>query len=211
MRCNAMTQGSSKKAGREVEIKLLVPEAARVFEHAVFHQHGAAKAERRHQVTTYFDTLDRALSRCQISLRVRRCGKRRVQTLKADDQGGVAADRAEWEWPIEHDRPDLSLVARTPIAARLPDSLALEPVVVTEIERTMRVLELDDGTVVEAALDVGVIIAGDRRQPVRELELELRAGEPAALFPDGAGAARGGADDDRKPEQGGARLLAVDR
>ena len=184
MRCTDMTQGSSTKAGREVELKLTVPEAALagLLQHSVFRRDCAAEPERRRQVTTYFDTLDRALSRCRISLRVRRSGDRRVQTVKADEKGGVAADRGEWEWPIKRDTPDLGLLAHTPIAARLPDKLALEPVVVTEIERTVRLLKLDAGAVVEAALDTGVIIAGDRRQPVRELELELRAGEAAALF-----------------------------
>ena len=179
-----MTPGPSDKPDREVELKLIVPETAvdGLFEHAVFRQHGAGKAERRHEVTTYFDTSDQALSRCKISLRVRRSGGRRVQTLKVDEKTGVAADRAEWEWPIKQDTPDLGLLAQTPIAGKLPSGLELEPIVVTEIERTVRVLKLDGGAVVEAALDAGVIIARDKREPVRELELELRAGEAAPMF-----------------------------
>src|SRR5579872_3412436 len=37
-------------------------------------------------------------------------------------------------------------------------------------------------TVVEAVLDEGEIVAGYAREPIRELELELRRGEPVALF-----------------------------
>lgn len=177
-----MPRHSSHRPDREVELKLAVPEAALdgLFEHAVFRRDGAAKAERRHQVTTYFDTDDRALSACKVSLRVRRCGGRRVQTLKADEKGGVAADRAEWEWPIKQNTPDLGLLACTPIAAKLPSGIELQPVVVTEIKRTVRVLNLDGGAVVEAVLDSGMIIARDKREPVSELE--LRAGEAASLF-----------------------------
>ena len=184
LRCNNMTQALSNQPGREVELKLLVPEASldHLLGHARFGVDNAARPEPRRQVTTYFDTPDRALSRRDISLRVRRSGERLVQTLKADKKAGLIADRAEWEWPIEHDTPDLLLLAATPIAAQLPVRPELAPMVVTEIERSVRLLTLDGDVVVEAAIDIGVIIAGGRREPVRELELELRSGDPAALY-----------------------------
>ncbi|WP_428542165.1 CHAD domain-containing protein [Rhodopila sp.] len=165
-------------------MKLLVPEASldHLFGHARFGVDGAARPEPRRQVTTYFDTTDRALSRRDISLRVRRSGERLVQTLKADKKAGLIADRAEWEWAIEHDTPDLLLLAATPVAAQLPVRPELAPMVVTEIERSIRLLTLDGDVVVEAAIDIGVIIAGGKREPVRELELELRSGDPAALY-----------------------------
>lgn len=42
--------------------------------------------------------------------------------------------------------------------------------------------ELADGTAIEAVYDQGTIIAGDAREPVHELELELRQGQPVALY-----------------------------
>ena len=61
----------------------------------------AADGKERHEVTTYFDTPDRALERAGVSLRVGSADGTRVQTLKADRQDSVAADRAEWEWPVK--------------------------------------------------------------------------------------------------------------
>jgi triphosphatase len=179
-----MTHPASKKPPREVELKLAVPDgtAGALMDHAAFRTPGAEKPQQRHEVTTYFDTPDQALSRSGISLRVRRINGRFVQTLKANPKGGVAADRAEWEWPVKADKPDLTLLAQTPFAGTLPHGLHLQPVLVTDIERTLRILHLDGGTTVEAAFDEGAIIAGQARKPVRELELELKAGDAAPLF-----------------------------
>ena len=137
--------------------------------------------KRTHQVTTYFDTADTTLALLGLSLRVRRAEARFVQTLKADRTAGVAANRAEWEWPVEANSPDLTLLAETS-RWQLPPKLDLQPVVVTTIDRTVRVIQHADGTEIEAALDEGVISAGDAHQPVRELELELRRGRLSSLL-----------------------------
>ena len=52
----------------------------------------------------------------------------------------------------------------------------LEPVFVTDIQRTTRLLHLDGNTIVEVAIDEGNIQAGAARELVSELELELKAG-----------------------------------
>ena len=83
----------------------------------------ARLARRRHEVTTYFDTPDHALAQAGLSLRVRRTEGKRVQTLKANPKSGVTADRAEWEWPVQQDEPDLSLLTQTPIAENLPRAI----------------------------------------------------------------------------------------
>jgi triphosphatase len=174
---------TSDDPDREVELKLAVPQgaAAAVMEHPVLRLSGP-DARRQHQVSTYYDTPDHGLAHAGIALRVRRSHGVHVQTVKADRKAGLAADRSEWEWPIEGDRPDAGLLAQTPVAARLPDCLDLEPVVVTEIDRTTRLLLTDDGTQVEAAFDAGWIIAGTARAAVQELELELRHGDAAMLY-----------------------------
>src|SRR4051794_9952722 len=145
---------------------------------------GAAKnpPTPRHERTTYFDTSDEALARSGLSLRVRCTDGRHIQTVKANRSNGAAADRDEFEWPLETDKPDLRLAARTPLAEHLPSGQALNPVVETDIRRTIHIVRLDDDTVVEAAFDEGMIAAGEAARPVRELELELKQGTPAALF-----------------------------
>lgn len=129
-----------------------------------------------------FDTPDQLLAKSGVSLRVRHANGQNIHTLKASRRAGVAADRAEWEWTIKSDEPDPGLLTQTPVSEKLPHRPELYPVIVTDIARTIQVLQLDGGVVVEAALDQGTIIAGEARQPVHELELELRAGDPGALF-----------------------------
>jgi hypothetical protein len=59
---------------------------------------------------------------------------------------------------------------------------SLAPCFVTRFERTFWLLRQRDGSVVELALDIGQVEANGRQAPICELELELKAGPPAALF-----------------------------
>ncbi len=171
----------------ETELKLVIPPGyrARLLAHPAFRAALASLPEERHEVTTYFDTPDLALMREGFSLRVRRTGGRRVQTLKASGSAdGVALRRGEWEWPIEQDEPDLGLLAQTPLNGAMPGSSdgRLEPVFTTDIRRTACSLRLAGGTQVEAAFDEGRIAAGEAHEPVSELELELKVGAPRLLY-----------------------------
>ncbi|MFL5253538.1 MAG: CHAD domain-containing protein [Rhodopila sp.] len=167
-----------------MELKLAIPaDFTAVLMETVASRASAEKpSTTRHERTTYFDTSDEALARAGLSLRVRCADGRHIQTVKANRSNGAAADRDEFEWPLETDKPDLQLAARTPVAGHLPSEQALEPVVETDIRRIIHIVRLDGDTVVEAALDEGTIAAGKAARPVRELELELKQGTPAALF-----------------------------
>ena len=170
----------------ETELKLTFPpEAAnRLADHPAFKPQGANAPRSERIVSTYFDTPSHELARSGLSLRVRAVGKRRVQTLKSSGaNGGAAMSRGEWEWPVGDDKPDLALAAGVPAASRLPPDLGkqLQPVVVTDVLRTARTLDFQ-GSTIEAVLDSGSIVAGDQKQPVHELELELRDGAPGALY-----------------------------
>ena len=59
---------------------------------------------------------------------------------------------------------------------------ALAPRFQTAFERTTWIVRRRDRSEVEIALDIGWIIADGRTFPLCELELELRAGPPSALF-----------------------------
>jgi inorganic triphosphatase YgiF len=98
------------------------------------------------------------------------------------------------EWAIKKDEPDLRLAKQVLEERGLPQEFDLEPVFRTEVDRTICNLNLDGGTVVETAYDEERITAGDSHQPIRELELELRGGEPAPLY--GLPTARRRAGDD---------------
>jgi triphosphatase len=169
----------------ETELKLMVPPAAenRLDELPAFKAPAASEPCKQRIVTTYFDTPGCDLAREGLSLRVRRVGEKRVQTVKATGTANAAMARGEWEWPIATEAPDLSLIEGTPIGSRfLPGaSKSLEPAVITDVVRTTRVVRVEGG-VVDVALDDGVIAAGDACEPIHELELELREGGAGALY-----------------------------
>jgi triphosphatase len=163
---------------REIELKLQFPPGSRT---AIEASPALAAVEPRqhHLVTTYFDTPDNLLDRTGLTLRVRRSGDTRTQTVKSQaNECGVAANRTEWEWRISQDEPDIrrlkKIQALTMIATAIKDRL--QPVFVTDILRTTRLLHLHDNTVAEVAIDEGSIQAGPAHEPVSELELELKNG-----------------------------------
>lgn len=137
-----------------------------------------------HQITTYFDTPERALAAADIGLRIRKVGNVRIQTVKG---AGVAAGglfhRPEWETAIDGDHPCLDLVAEYGLALLtlpgLEDRLTAQ--FHTDIRRRLCRIG-GDGWEAELALDQGQVVAGERSQPVAEVELELIKGSPAHLF-----------------------------
>ncbi|MDO7836120.1 CHAD domain-containing protein [Sphingobium sp. HBC34] len=130
---------------------------------------------------TYFDTPDRLLAARGFSLRIRRSGRRRVQTVKASGKGGAGLfARDEWDMPVRGNVPVLD--DRNPIAALLGDAVtAIAPIFTVEVERRIWLVNEGDATI-ELVLDIGMIHAEGRKDPVCEIELELKAGDPSALF-----------------------------
>lgn len=162
----------------EVELKLeLTPEAADIIEASGLLPGDPETAQQR---SIYFDTHDRDLARGGLSLRIRRSGGRRVQTIKAegDSATGLFA-RSEWERPVENDTPVLDDI--TPIRGLLDDATGLVPIFEVNVERRSWIVCEGDATI-EAVLDRGEVVAGERRVPICEIELELKGGDPAALF-----------------------------
>ncbi|MCL4800648.1 MAG: CHAD domain-containing protein [Burkholderiales bacterium] len=172
----------------EIELKLLVPpeNLARVAAHPAVAALHAGDAHEQSLLSVYYDTPGRDLARAGVALRVRRTAAGWVQTVKG--KGGSAAglhQRAEHEWPLPDERPDPALADGTPLAelfASLAVRERLAPVFATEFVRTARPIAWPDGASAELALDRGEVRAGDRAEAISEVELELRAGEPARLF-----------------------------
>jgi inorganic triphosphatase YgiF len=172
----------------EVELKLLVApdDLAKVD------RHPAVRALRRgggHKValaTVYYDTPDADIARAGVALRLRRDGKRWVQTLKAVGTAVAGLhQREELEWDVLGDTLNAALLADTPYAelfARRSVAGRLGPAFRTEFDRGIRTLVFADGTVAELALDRGEIRAGRRRAPISEVEIELKTGDATRLF-----------------------------
>jgi len=132
----------------------------------------------------YFDTPSGELEAARMALRLRRDGNRWIQTLKTNGEGsGGYSRRREWEWPVSTGVLDHALLGElSELSALTPDVLArLQPRFTTNFERLLWHLELT-GAHIEVALDQGEILAAGRRVPIRELELELKEGDPQALW-----------------------------
>ncbi|WP_145142720.1 CYTH and CHAD domain-containing protein [Roseomonas gilardii] len=169
-----------EEAPRELEIKLLLPDGYGDTFPDLDAFRGLIPAE-RHQVTTYFDTTDRRLLKEGMALRLRRGGARTLQTLKTASDGSTFG-RSEWEAPVEGKVPDLALLRGTPAEPLLPEGTVLKPVFETRVRRLRCDLAPGKDVRIEAVLDLGEIRAGRRREPIREMELELQQGSAIALY-----------------------------
>lgn len=167
----------------EIELKLALP-ADQVARFMKLMARRRCVPVQQNLMTRYYDTPDFALSAQGIALRVRKAGRRWLQTLKTEGerQGGLSR-RAEYEMAVPNNKPDW---ARFPAAAQawVPAALRakLIPVFETQFTRTAWLLGDRGKTKVEVALDVGEVRAGKRRQSICEIEIELKAGKPDALF-----------------------------
>ncbi|MFC3077282.1 CHAD domain-containing protein [Phenylobacterium terrae] len=140
---------------------------------------GPGQAERLRSV--YFDTPDHLLRDRGLSLRVREMSKGFIQTVKRR-AGAGRVDRDEWEVETAGPTPNAAELKRTPVAEALDGALErLKPLFATDVTRTTRYWTEADA-VVEVSLDQGEIIAGEQSEPILELELELKQGEPESLF-----------------------------
>jgi inorganic triphosphatase YgiF len=173
----------------EIELKLGFPLAAR----ARLETHPALVAARitapvrRLLVSTYHDTPDQALRRAGAALRIRRDNRRWIQTFKRAGTaiGGLHA-REEAEWIVPADAldpaplaPHLAALATSPAAPI--DVRRLRPVFTTRFRRTAFDVDLD-GTRAEVAIDIGGVTARGRTEPICEIEIELKSGDPLRLF-----------------------------
>lgn len=148
------------------------------------------KATQLHLHNLYYDTPELLLRQQRVALRLRRLDDaakpKWLQTLKTAHRGDSALSRrGEWEMPVRGAALSFKLLKDTPWSTIDPDGTvfaALTPVFETNFRRTSWLLRRRDGSVVEVALDIGEIVAGDRCSPLCELELELKAGPVTALF-----------------------------
>jgi inorganic triphosphatase YgiF len=172
----------------ETELKLVLDEATAnaVWGRARALKLATQKPVRRTLRSIYFDTPDHALKAAGISLRLRRDGRRWIQTVKirAGLHGGLS-QAEEVESPAPGGKLCIEAIPVEAVRAevsRRVDGAALHPVCETLIERRAGRVALADGTLAELAVDVGDIRAAGRSAELREAEIELLEGSPAGLF-----------------------------
>jgi inorganic triphosphatase YgiF len=125
---------------------------------------------------TYFDTPGLELRKHGVALRVRRQGRRRLQTVKLAAQAmGALSIRPEWEIPYRG-HFDFSCIELDDVRHWLqqPELLArIGPLFRTRFRRITWKLALPDGGSVLVALDRGAVLSGGQEELISEVELEL--------------------------------------
>lgn len=171
----------------EIELKLtLSPQAARALARDPLLAAATVKGPHTQRYYgVYYDTPEHDLARAGVALRVRKQGRRWVQTVKAEGrvEGGLH-ERPEYEAAAPDGQLNLPALATTPVAAlfSVPDVVPrLAPLFVTDVRRTLRLLKTDRAEI-ELALDRGELRAGERIEPICELELELESGSAEAVY-----------------------------
>lgn len=175
---------------KETEIKLRVSRAtlAALREHPLLKKRNKSGWQRHELFNQYYDTPERDLARARVALRLRRDGEQYIQTLKSRGQSVAGlSERNEWDWYLEQPSLDLSRLDDQCWPASLAelDKRSIQPVFSTDFVREKADIAWGRGkakVAIEAALDLGKVVAGGREEEICELELELREGEPTALL-----------------------------
>ncbi|MEO5337125.1 MAG: CHAD domain-containing protein [Magnetospirillum sp. WYHS-4] len=146
---------------------------------------GAGRATTRTVTLTWFDTPDQALRDRYISLCVEAAGTRRRERVEMVGlRLAAAAEHLAWEAPLRSEAPTLA----TPRDERLRSYLdgleeaPLAPVYRAEIKRTSRRLSTADGTIVDAILEEGGIVAQGSPREVCRLVLRAAPEMASGLF-----------------------------
>ena len=150
----------------ETELKLAVaPDAmARVARHPLLTPLRRGPSRKTRVTSTYFDTASLDLALAGVSLRLRRDGRRWLQTVKGragkPSAGGMTA-RSEYEWPVTGGRLDPLRFATTPWRRTLgkAERRGLEPQFTTHVTRTTIPLTFADSTMALLCIDAGEVRA----------------------------------------------------
>ncbi len=177
----------------EIELKLrITPDAT-----AALARHPALRAVKRGRTRTtrlvsiYYDTADNDLAAAGIALRLRRDGRKWMQTVKGPSAAGAAggmSERLEFEWPVTGPRLDPPRFATTPFRRVLgkAEKRGLQARFTTDIRRTTIPLTFPDSTMAHLCVDKGEVRTDDGaplvRRALSEIELELEAGDAVRLF-----------------------------
>ena len=175
---------------KETEIKLRVSRETlnALRDHPLLKKRNKSGWEQRELFNQYYDTPARDLAQAKVALRLRRDGEQIIQTLKTRGQSVAGlSERNEWDWYLSKAKLDLKKLDDSCWPASLAelDKKQLMPLFSTDFTRQKAEIAWGRGkarTVIEAALDLGKVIAGEGEEEICELELELRQGEPAALL-----------------------------
>ncbi|MGE4274276.1 MAG: CYTH domain-containing protein [Desulfitobacterium sp.] len=134
----------------------------------------------KENITTYYDTFDYRLLDNQVCYRIRNSAGEYTATIKGygSSREGLSI-RSEWNRKLSDNKPSLEPFIDLDIGQELERNIGkgdLLPIFTTRFIRTSLDLICEDGSVIELALDLGEIEADAKKEPISELELELKSG-----------------------------------
>ncbi|QDJ13262.1 hypothetical protein CEP45_05080 [Mergibacter septicus] len=165
----------------EIEIKLLVNQTFANFFNQEINNYQILQCHQRQLDNCYYDTHDHLFSQLRSGLRVRKENQQFIMTLKtAGSTAGGLHIRPEYNVHLATAEPDLTLLQQF-AELQLPRPLSvlqteLQPIFRTDFSRHSWLLELENGSKIEVALDQGIISAKQQQIEIKEIEFELQQG-----------------------------------
>ena len=173
----AAAVGGGPASETELKFELGPNDLRKLTRHVAF----AAAPQTRKLTSVYYDTPAFDLRKAGFSLRVRKEGRRFVQTVKQACATEVFR-RGEWEAEVATLAFDPGVIGGTPIAELLNEiGCDVVPVSNVTVSRAVRVWASPEATI-EISVDKGQIQAGANHQRLAEMELELKAGDVRAVY-----------------------------
>lgn len=170
---------------QEIELKLKVPDpqlGERILQDPLVRELSRDFQLRvREYETTYYDTPSRLLINHQVCYRIRNFAGMYIAAIKGfgSSRQGLSI-RSEWNRQLPENAPSLEpfldLAIGRELASLIKDEELL-PIFCTRFKRSTLELTGQEGSRIELALDIGEIEAGSSREPICELELELKSGQ----------------------------------
>jgi len=173
---------------KEVELKLsiLAEDIDHLKHHSAIKKALIGKSKTRTLLSTYFDTPQLTLFDCNITLRIRRVSGLWIQTIKSIERSSSGLhQRIECEDITMSGHPDFGKITDPILGKIFDDKLlqtSLRPIFSTKVRRTEWQLGFDSGAKIELSLDLGELIVKEKREPISEIELELKNGNTGCLF-----------------------------
>ncbi|MEQ8287323.1 CYTH and CHAD domain-containing protein [Thalassospira sp.] len=139
-----------------------------------------------HLVSIYHDTPKLSLAGKGIAVRLRKKGTQGWEQTVKTSNGLREALPARDEWTVELEEGEIDLDKFTDkdvkkLLNKFVKKKKIERIFESDLKRSAVDLTYRDA-VMEMAIDLGVVRAGDKETPLSEVEFELKKGHPAALF-----------------------------
>ena len=175
----------------EAEIKLRIPDARtaeRLMADPLVRQALREPFHETEMDAVYYDTSSGELSKRKWALRLRREGGEPVVTVKIQSGkalGGGIFCRDEWQVRAEsilEGVPSLVEMGAPAEIGELVKNVPMQERCRIRFTRRSAVLYLPEGVRIDMAVDSGAVEAGEKKEPLLELELELLFGDAEAMI-----------------------------